>query len=298
MKNEKNKYRLTFLLVTFTLLSVSIFGQNSYKFIEPNISFHYDSLLFKITNRYSNTSYETESYDFKALADTAHKVKINIATNTPVETPPSLIQLESRMQNKLKVFETLNDPKISVVDYDKSVRHIGDFLCVGYIILDKATNITLSMIVANHISESDLTEIKLTSRNRKALKEDYEILEQLLKGFKSYSKAEIFQEDSLINAKYSVVVNIAKDTLPNFKGRTNAYLATVKVNEQLQNKVKEVRLKISIGEEIFSSNENGEVYIACSDEEKGSITRKGDLIIINSFGKNVKLPFSFQYERK
>src|SRR6187402_1131839 len=61
---------------------------NSYKFIEPNISVSYDSNVLKITQRYSNTFYKTESYDFSYQGDTAKKALIHISASNPTEYPP------------------------------------------------------------------------------------------------------------------------------------------------------------------------------------------------------------------
>ena len=88
---KSNNYVATALLsLTLVLLSANLFGQkqNSYKFIEPNISLSYDSNRYQITNRYSNTAYETESYDFEFRLDTVNKVNINIKANHPIDFPP------------------------------------------------------------------------------------------------------------------------------------------------------------------------------------------------------------------
>lgn len=81
---------ITVLYLTLTFLTSNVFGQNTTKFIEPNISFSYDSSKLKIETRYSNSYYETESYDFTPTFDTINKVRINVSANYPIENPKSL----------------------------------------------------------------------------------------------------------------------------------------------------------------------------------------------------------------
>lgn len=202
------------------------------------------------------------------------------------------------MNSRIDEFKNLKDSRVSFVDYDTTVRHIGDFLCVGLILSDKKTKTTLSTIICNHLSDTDATEVRLTSINRQSLIADYKILEQFLKGFTSYSKEKIFIEDSLIKSIYTISVLQTRETIENLKWRSNSYFAIVKTNQPLKHQVKEVRLDIGYGKEIFPANDNGEVYIAFTDKEKGLIERKGDLIILNSFGKIVKIPFTFKYVNK
>ena len=298
MTKNINNISITVLLLTLFTLSSNLFGQNNYQFIEPNISFSYDSTKMKITDRYSNTFYETEAYDFCTTFDTINKVRINVKANHPVVNTFPAIEQERIMNDRIKEFQKFKKKKVSLVDFDKTVRHIGEFLCAGFILLDKKTKTTMTTIVCNHISNVDITEVQLTSFKRKTLSPDYKIVEDFLKGFSSYPKEKIFTEDSLINAKYTISILKANDTMENLSWRKRSYFAVVKTNEQLMHKVKEVRLNNSYGKEIFKANDNGEVYIYCWDKEKGIIERKGELIIINSFGKNVKIPFTFKYENK
>lgn len=298
-KNNNIFSKPTLLYLTILLLSIKSFGQNSFKFIEPNISFSYDSTKLKITNRYSNKTYETESYDFKTTFDTLNKVEINIRANHPIDHSSSSLEQEKIMNNGIKEIQKMKDSRISLVDYDKTAKRIGNFFCFGFTVLEKKTKTTFTNIFCIHISDADITEVKLTSIKRQSLAADYKILENFLKGFSSYSKEKIFIEDSLIKNKYTVSVVETKETIENLKWRNNSYFAIVKTNQPLQNKVKEVRLDIAgYGQEIFPANDNGEVYIACTDWQKGLIERKGEFVIINSFGKNVKIPFTFKYNKK
>lgn len=94
------------------------------------------------------------------------------------------------------------------------------------------------------------------------------------------------------------MITPAEAVIDNFEYRPKTYLGIVSIKEPLENKISEVRLTGSAGQEIFAANENGEVPILSNDKEKGTITKKGELILLNSFGKKVKLPFSFSYINK
>ena len=50
--------------------------------------------------------------------------------------------------------------------------------------------------------------------------------------------------------------------------------------------------------EIFTPNENGETYIACRSNEKGIVEKKGYFVIVNSIGRDIKIPFYFKFENK
>jgi hypothetical protein len=94
------------------------------------------------------------------------------------------------------------------------------------------------------------------------------------------------------------VITPATTVIDNFKYRPKTYIGVVSINQKLEHKISEVRLNSSLGQEIFSPNESGQVPILSNDTEKGNITKEGQLILLNAFGKKVKLPFTFTYTNK
>ncbi|MBS1511971.1 MAG: hypothetical protein JST86_14075 [Bacteroidetes bacterium] len=295
-------------LILFTMILLrgftNVYGQqhNSYLFIEPNISIAYDSTVFTIAHRYSNTFYETESYDFALVGDSLHRVSIHVeaAHPVPVADQVSLPDQERAMNAGLKdVKNEAAASKINLVEYDSMVQHIGAFLCVGTRAYDPEKKDSAATIVCFHATPSDNTQVQLIGLQAKSLKDSYAILRQFLQGFTAYSKAAIDKEDSLIKARYSIQVVAATDTVENLRWRNNDYLAVVKTNEPLLHRFKEVRLDMeSGGKEIFAAGTTGTVYVASHSNQKGMIERKGEFIVLNSFGKMVKIPFSFRYENK
>ena len=293
-KNNNHTSAALFSLALF-LVSINIFGQkNSYKFIEPNVSISYDSNRFQITNRYSNTSNETESYDFEFKPDTINKVNVSINANHPIDFPPRKTR-DSLMLLSLSEIKNMENDSFAIVSYDKQVRDINGFACLGFVGYDKINKQYATLISCFHFSPNDYTELKYVSINKNNLDADYEILKNFLTDFKTYSKAVITNEENLIKSKYTVIVLPEKTTTNDFQHRPKSFIGIVKTKEKLENTIKEVQLTNDFGKEIFSPEPNGSVPIICNDKEKGKVVKKGELVLLNSFGKSVKIPFTFSY---
>lgn len=295
----KNYHCSTTLLLTFLLFFCKVWGQkpNSHKFVEPNVSVSYDSNYFKVAQRYSNTFYETEAYDFKYQLDTANKVTIHLKADQVGEHPPMSV-VDEQMASGIKQLKAVDTDSFKVVSIDESPRHIKGFSLVGFVGYDKVNKQYGTMISGFHLSDSDKTEIRYSSTNRNDLAKEYEILNAFLSEFKAYSKEQIAKEEAQLKTKYSVVVTPTETVIENFKYRRKTYLGIVTVKQPLEHKISEVRLTTSLGQEIFKPDGNGQVAIACFDEKKGNVVRKGELVLLNSFGKQVKLPFTFSYVNK
>lgn len=296
MTKNNNRCSGSLLSLTLLLLSVNLFGQkaNSYKFIEPNISIAYDSNRFQITNRYSNTFYETESYDFEFKVDTVNKVSINIKANHPIDFPPRKT-LDSLMLLGLADIKAMENDTFAITNYDKQIRDINGFACLGFVGYDKVNKKYATIISCYHLSANDNTEIKFLSANKNDLDTDYELLKDFLTDFKTYSKADIAKEDKLIKSKYSIIVSPTKTVIENFQFRPKTFVGIVKTKQKLEYSVKEVRLTNEFGQEIFAPSPDGSVTIMCNDKAKGKTIKKGEFVLLNSFGKNVKVPFTFSY---
>lgn len=290
-----NKF-IPLLFLTFSFCSTKLSGQNTYKFIEPNISISYDSNYFKIGQRYSNTFYETEAYDFSYQGDPIKKATIHIKAAQPIEFPPKRLR-DSLILAGLDEMKNAQNDTFFITSIDKKVRNINDFSCVGIVGYDKVRKEYATIISGYHFSDNDNTEINFIS-NGKDLDKEYAIMTAFLNGFKSYSKKEADNEDELIKSKYSVQVVPTKTVIDNFMYRPKTYVGIVSTKQPLQHKISEARLTGSLGQEIFTPDENGIVYIISNDKEKGTVVKRGELVLLNSFGKKVKLPFTFSYDNK
>lgn len=293
----KNYYNTFLLLFSFLFLNVSGQKLNSYKFIEPNISVSYDSNYFKISQFYSNSFYETEGYDFKYQKDLRNKITIHIKADNPERSTSSNL-VDSQMYSGLNSLKNLNSDSFKIMSINESPRHIQGFSLAGFVLYDKISKQYSTLIRGFHLSDNDKTEINYTSFYRNDIEKEYEILKTFLQNFKSYSKDRIAVEEKQIKNRYSIDVNPTKKNIDKFKHRQKTYLGIVSVKQPLQHQIAEVRLTISSGQEIFSSDNNKQIPIICLDEKKGNIVKTGELILFNSFGKKVKLPFTFSYVNK
>jgi hypothetical protein len=296
MTKPNNRFFTLLLSPIFFIISTNLFGQelNSYKFIEPNISISYDSNIYKIANRYSNTTYETESYDFEFKLDTVNKSSIYIKADHPIVFPPKKTQ-DSLMLLGLEEIKAMENDSFAIVSFDKVVRDVNGFSCLGFVGYDKTNKQYATIISCYHFSENDNTEIKYMSVNKNDLDEDYGLLKGFLSGFKTYNKTAITKEEKFIKNKYTIIVLPTKIVVENFKYRPKTYLGIVKTKQKLEHAIKEVQLINNWGAEIFAAEPNGTVPIICNDKQKGKIAKKGMLVLLNSFGKKVKIPFTFSY---
>ena len=289
-----NCYTFTFLLSSLFFVT-DLFGQtaNAYKFIEPNISVSFDSNYFKIGNRYLNTTSETEAYDFYQ-GDTSKKARIHIQAGLPIEHPSKKERDSLTLAGIEEIKSTAND-SVSIANIDTKIRDINGFSCVGFVVYDKMENAYSTIIGCYHYSDNDNTEVSYVS-NAKDLEAEYKVLTSFLTGFHSYSKQQIDREDSVIKNKYTVVIAQTKIVPDDLKDRPKTYIGIISTKEKLNNAIAEVRLKSSFGFELFTPNKDGQVFIISNDTRKGTVKKEGELILLNSFGKKVKLPFSFTYQ--
>ena len=291
------QFKFLLLIIVTVVFSSTVSGQQAIKFFEPNILFLYDTVTMRLLQR------DATAFRIKE-AQTEIKVRADIPVNDPSKVskkPTTFSELETYVKNQ--VVKLNNQPGSfsftdqEVIDYDKNVKKVGDFLCYGFV--EKGGKSNSTRIFCFHISENDYTEVELKSFENKSLAQQYKVLENFFKGFKSYSKADLSNHVLANEKKYTILVKEAKEVLPAFANRTGDYLAVVTTKEKLDNKIKEVFITSAGGmSEGFKPNEKGEVYIACKAYTKGLTTGNGMFVFYSSFGKEILVPFSFQYEKK
>ena len=190
----------------------------------------------------------------------------------------------------------IND-SIQTIVYDTVVRHINGFSCLGFVLKDKYTKSTSLCIVCDHVSENDFTEIQAYSLHEIDLEKKCHELADFLEGFRSYSLVQIKEEEDRIKQSYSVTVYPSTELFENFKFKKKTFVGIVKINEKLQHTIKEVRIHGN-GTSKFIPLPNGNIPIICDDIINGNIIKNGEVILLNSFGKCVKIPFTFSYLNK
>jgi hypothetical protein len=253
-----------------------------------------------MTDRYSNEVYETETYKFESNIDTLKKIRILVKANVPNDEI-NMPKLEQLMTERINDINKIEDSDITVINYDKKVKHIKDFLCLGTITFIKPLKSYMTGIVCNHASDNDLTEIDFVIQNCKDLDSAYTIAENFITGFNYYTKKQVEYEDSLIKSKYTISTTIQpyKDTSEYITGRKISRLVDVTINEQLTNPFVEILFDEGFGTFVIpNENNNRELTLKCFDKEKGIIHKKGEVVFLNSFGKRIKIPFSFTYDNE
>lgn len=280
------------------LITQDTVAQMTTQFLEPNVSITYDSTRFK--------PYKRDAFTFRVQGEqTEIKVMPGLPEKAPVvdnQKPTNLSELEDYYRNTIdKLKKNPNSFSLSgnpIIEYDRKFKKIGAFRGFSFVEEGKSDKKRYAQIFASHLSDNDYTPIHLRSFEQKAVDIQYQILTEFLKGFKSYSAAELATHEADIRKKYTVVVSKAETVPASLQRRAKEYIALVRTKEPMQDKIKEVYISVDGYAEVFSPNEKGEIYIATKSNKKGMIERTGRLIVISPIGKHISIPFSFQYEQQ
>lgn len=298
--NNSKILKLKSLLSSLLFLNLNCSAQliNSYKFIEPNISISYDTSQIKITENYYNTFYNTEGTDFTFYKDTGTKSVIHVTAQHPITEVPGLHFIDSVMLDGMK--EMQNDlPKgIRMVTHDSTIRHINTFSCAGVVLYDGKNKAYGTTITCNHFSNDDMTEIRYKSFADTSLETGYIKLEKFLAGFKTYSLKEIQREVDQFRKTYTVTIKKLGNIPNEIKLLPHTFAGTVQITPKPTHMIFGVQIKVgSHAEQLFKPDKENNVYITCRDEVEGLIHKEGKLVFLNSFGKKVEIPFSFEYTK-
>lgn len=280
------------------LLAQDTLAQMTTQFLEPNVSITYDTTRFK--------PYKRDAFTFRVQGEqTEIKVMPGLPEKAPTidnKKPTNLSELEDYYKNTIdrlkknpSSFALSGNP---IIEYDRKFQKIGAFRGFGFVEEDKSDKKLYTQIYTGHLSANDYTSIYLRTFEQKPLANLYPILNEFLKGFKSYSAAELSEHETAIQKKYTVVVSKAETVPASLQQRAKEYIALVRTKEPMQDKIKELYISVDGYAEVFSPNEKGEIYIATKSKKKGMIERTGDLIVISPIGKQISIPFSFQYEQQ
>jgi hypothetical protein len=280
-------------LFLFVSLFFNAIGQNNYLFIEPNISLSYDTTLFTIKEYYTNTLYKTEAYSFTSNQSSS-SLLIYISGDHP-EIESLQKNIDSTMTLRIRELQNVTLDSISIIEVDSVVRIIQGFSCIGMIGSVEGNDEKPTVIHCRHSSEDDNTDLNLTSVDHD-LEDLYMILTTFLKELKTYSAQSILDEHNLISNMYTVQIIPNPELLGKFPYTRSTFVGTINIEQTLKHQIAEARVDTRWGEQVFFPDENGEIIIYTEDKKEGSIAKSGNLVILNSFGKKVLLPFSFTYQ--
>lgn len=280
------------------LITQDTIAQMTTQFLEPNISITYDTTRFK--------PYKRDIFTFRVQGEqTEIKLSPGLSEKAPSldnKKTTNLSELEDYYKNtidRLKKdpgsFSLSGNP---VIEYERKPLKMGSFRGFSFVEEGKSDKKRYTQIFASHVSANDYTSVHLRTFEQKPVTNQYAILTEFLKGFKSYSAAELSTHEADIRKKYTVVVSKAETVPASLQQRAKEYIALVRTKEPMQDKIKEVYISVDGYAEVFSPNEKGEIYIATKSNKKGMIERTGRLIVISPIGKHISIPFSFQYEQQ
>ncbi|MBL7727851.1 MAG: hypothetical protein JNM68_09200 [Dinghuibacter sp.] len=271
------------------LLAPALLNAQASVFLEPNIAVAYDSTLFKLEKRYG-----ANACDFSLAGNTSETLNIHILAEQ-INGPVSIKNRNRALLQAVAGAAQLRGDSLTVTELNKQVRTINGFSFAGIVLYNKREKKYAAIVTGYQVAGAYNTTVNYYS-NARSLNQAYATLTTFLKGVKTYSREEIGKENQLIRNQYTVVVTPSQAVAEHFPYRPHTFLGIVSVKEPLQHKIAGVRLEIqSFSKELFSPLENGTVPIRANDAEKGTIEKKGVLVILNSFGKEVLLPFSFSY---
>jgi hypothetical protein len=285
--------RFLFILIiaSATLQNAAAQDKRSYQFIEPNVSIRYDSNFFAVSQRFSNTYYGTESYQFKVKPDSDAIVEMSAGyfeSKITRSTQDSLTKLIMHEINQ-KVGDSVQ------LFLDTSITRTRDFSCFRFVGKELGSSESSTTIIAIHVFDHGISQIIYGAHTKTEVKDEYGIVSDLIAGIRVYSKMEIDKEESRIRNSYHVVVYPQKSNMPRNAPSLKSFVGIVTTREKLHDQLQQVEIDNGSSKEIFTNVTPQGISFNCYDKKTGLTKKTGNLVLLNSFGKKVKLPFSFTY---
>jgi len=300
MKNFLNRFYLITVIVAICCHPGAMAqkkNKNATRFIEPNVSVSYDSNLYSLSEPYG--SFNTrQGFDFKLRNDNIHRPAIHIEANISGKYPGRSSQ-DSAVLSKIEIVKKERSKAPGRVPVlEETVRDVHGFSCLGIVMYDSATKKHTTIISGLRLFEGGYSDFRYYSFQRNDLKTDYEILSDLLSGWRSYTPEEIEREEADMKKKYVVTVDSIALTPQELQNREYTFAAIVRVSPQPPNGIFAAMVRNNLFNARTRSMVDGGVKITCKDYEPGKITHQGQLFLLNSFGKTVKFPFTIAYTNK
>jgi hypothetical protein len=291
MKNIE-KYYFFISFITF-FFGVSAQQSKSFLYVEPNVSLSYDSNLIKIKDKFSNTLYNTDSYSLSYIPNSGY---INIQAGYSLSAPSKKVQ-DSLVDLSIKMCNKSDNDTIKI--FKKGIPfHYKDFSGFGFIIKGKKEKrYVISYYCFNYFDGGfcNFFYAKTSEKKISKYKTDEKIVKTIIDGITTYSRKEIEEENDFLIPKYTISVDSVSRplSLDAFLNRTFYGKVNIKTNEK--NKIVKVEVYNDYGSEIFKTQSDGQLLIDCYDYKKGKIVKKCNLVVLNKFGRQVRIPFDFEY---
>jgi hypothetical protein len=286
------KLWLIFLILIGYTATAQLNTKN-YLFVEPNVSISYDSTLYSLGSKIVNNSDLTESYPLRYqtlnafILVEAKKPHVNYTAK----------QQDSIIKNTLgaQTGEKFNNEGVT-----KTGKLLNYNNFKGYSVITKSDKKKIYMVTfyTTKFFDGGMCNVVYTAKRDKPIdniENDFKVYSKLLDGIKTYDEGLINQETQALLNKYTVTVKPSKSVADGIEMKSKFY-GIVKIKEQLEHEVFGVKVPLTLGSKIFQPDSFGNIIIQCNDSQKGNITKNCDLIVINSFGKKINIPFTFTYK--
>lgn len=297
--------RLTTTVLVLTLLSCLpalsgslLKAQTGHLFIEPNMSFSYDSSSFSIVDRGSKTVYPTMTYQIVHAGESGYSeitlgALVSDRSRTQAERD-SMVALAIIEANKFdNGIVKLHKPAIAV--------HYKDFTGVATILRAKQEAMYSTSIMCAALFPGGACNIIYGRQSTRAI-ESYEadlaVLRSVIDGLRFHTKEELVALDNAVRSSVSVkVVPVERPAdIPRFV--TATYFGTVTVTGPAKYTILQAWIPTDRSLEnatIYEPNAAGELIIQCKDERKGTIEKDCELVVLDELGRQVRLPFTVSY---
>jgi hypothetical protein len=268
----------------------------AYLFIEPNVSFTYDSSAFRIGEHFSNTAYGTRKYEVFHRGEPG-PARLHIGALRAGPAPTQAAQ-DSAVAAAIAVANAINDGQAVAHLPRIAVRYKG-FTGAGMVVRSpQVRNYGISFRCTAYF-EGGACTLMYSRESPEAIDgyaADLRVVEQVIDGIRTHAAADLARRDSVVQhtARVNVRTVARPAELPAYVKA--AYHGSVSVIGIPHLQVKEARVGSDGDAQVFLPDAAGKVPIHCSDSRKGVVGKRCDLIVLDDLGREVALPFTITFE--
>lgn len=291
-----------FFLPILICLCTQVFAQkyNAHVFISPNVSVSYDTLIFRTGKTFGSPSYEGQSQEFNtALKDSIKRI-IYVSPVSTYENFAASFQDSVMLASISYLTKKAGNDTIRLME-TSHLFHWNGFSCLGFstfVSADTASGYA-NLFQCLKTFKGGLCQITYIASEKQptSLKTDSVLLVQLLSGIKDHTPDDYKKEDEWIKRRTKVWVNRMSKPLTETQKRWGiSYYGELYVKPAKNRKIKEIHVRDGHGYRLYRQKSgNSPVLIEISEKKHGKCQGAGKVILYDSLGKEVEVPFKFTY---
>ena len=313
------KTRLTSI---FFLIIVTQLCSQETVFIEPFVSFTFDTTIIQKDEVFSNSIYGTEEHSFKLKSQEQYfNLTISAQKLTSI---PSAEEIDAYLNSQIEGKKTQDDPETKLIYAE--IFEINNFFGVATII--QVENEKVLMFDLQKLEDNRLTTvIQMTRTDKNSLESnsvEFNYINEATSNIKTYDSKTIDQLENEIIELYQIEVEALplrnlyyysieedgemiqyqtyeRDSVPFEVGPDpfhHSFRGQLVLTPELQHAPKEIRIKNTGSEQVFEIKANAELIFTSTDKKKGEINKNGKLIVTSNIGKEIEIPFRFSYKNE